>query len=174
MNPELTYSVRVTEDLTAPVFAARSHILVAEDDPNDAFLLRKAFKTSGFDAALHFVSDGEEAIAYLKGEGKYADRAAHPVPAMMLLDLKMPGLNGFDVLTWVRQQLRFISLPVVVLSGSMWPGDIEQSYRLGASSYLMKPLTVALLGEMVRTAATYWLRTNLPAPGQHTRSLQEN
>ena len=79
-------------------------VLIAEDDPGDVFLLQRAFSTAGVSASLHFVRDGQEAIDYLGGEASFADRTAYPLPELMLLDLKMPRLNGFDVLEWLRKQ----------------------------------------------------------------------
>src|SRR6185436_18985237 len=96
-------------------------VLVAEDDPSDAFLLQRAFAASGVPAVLHFVRDGQEAIDYLGGEANYANREAHPLPDLLLLDLKMPRLNGFDVLAWLRQQPGLRRLPVTVLTSSDQP-----------------------------------------------------
>src|ERR1051326_8590666 len=79
-------------------------VLIAEDDPSDVFLLKRAFALAQIPATLHFVRDGQEAIDYLEGEAAYNDRTAYPLPDLMLLDLKMPKLNGFDVLSWLRRR----------------------------------------------------------------------
>ena len=136
-------------------------MLVVEDDENDEILLRRAFDECGHDIPLQFVRDGQQAIDYLNGDGPYADRAHYPLPTLILLDLKMPRLSGFDVLRWLRAQPVFAGLPVIVLSGSMWPGDIDEAYRLGANSYLIKPAKRQELIEIAQMASTYWFCMNL-------------
>src|SRR6266581_2683253 len=115
-------------------------ILLAEDDDNHVVLLRHAFKEANFLNPLHVVRDGEETIAYLKGEGQYANRAEYPLPALLLLDLKMPRQNGFDVLTWIRREPHLAGLTVVVLTNSDGLRDVTRAYQLGANSFLVKPL----------------------------------
>ena len=136
-------------------------MLVIEDDENDAILLHRAFDFARKDIPMQFVKDGQQALDYLKGIGDYADRTRYPVPTLILLDLKMPGPSGFDVLRWVRAQPAYVRLPVIVLSGSMWPGDIDEAYRLGANSYLIKPAKRQDLEEIVGMATTYWFQMNL-------------
>src|SRR5436190_17116270 len=114
-------------------------ILVAEDLAEDAEILKLAFLSAGVNVPLHFVSDGAEAIEYLKGEQRFANRAEHPLPTLLLLDLKMPRLNGFDVLDWLRLQPGLRRLLVVVFSSSEMLEDINRAYELGANSYLAKP-----------------------------------
>lgn len=138
-------------------------MLVIEDDENDAILLRRAFDTVTGEISIQFVRDGQQALAYLKGIGQYADRKLYPVPNLIVLDLKMPGPSGFDVLRWLRAQAAYQCVPVIVLSGSMWPGDIDQAYRLGANSYLVKPGRRQDLEEVVRLTSTFWFRMNLGA-----------
>src|SRR5215213_4835322 len=93
-------------------------VLIAEDDPSDVFFLKRAFGLAGVPAVLTFVRDGQEALHYLDGESRYADRKAFPLPDLMLLDLKMPRLDGFDVLNWLRQQPGLKRLLVTVLTSS--------------------------------------------------------
>jgi CheY-like chemotaxis protein len=138
-------------------------MLIVEDDENDEILLRRALEFSGQEIPMEFVKDGQQALDYLDGNGEYADRTRHPLPSLVLLDLKMPRLTGFDVLRWVRAQPAYLRLPVVVLSGSMWPGDIDEAYRLGANSYLVKPARRQDLIEIAQMASTYWFRMNLPS-----------
>src|SRR5262249_444814 len=126
------------------------HVLVAEDESTDAFLLRLAFAKGRIPATLHFVVNGEEAIAYLKGETRYADRTTHPLPDLMLLDLKMPRVNGFDVLRWLRQQPGLKRLPVAVLSSSGLTEDLNLAYELGANCYLVKPCDLDKMLETVK------------------------
>src|SRR5260221_8463173 len=114
-------------------------VLVAEDDPNDVFLLRRAFQKAGVDQRLVDVHNGQEAIDYLSGEGPFADRNEHPFPSLMCLDLKMPMLDGFGVLAWLNKQALEEKLPVVVLTSSNQERDIEQARQLGANDYRVKP-----------------------------------
>jgi len=135
-------------------------VLIAEDDPSDVFLLQRAFNAAGVPASLHFVRDGQEAIDYLGGEANYADRTAYPLPDLMLLDLKMPRLNGFDVLQWLRQQPGLKRLLVTILTSSDQARDIDRAYDLGANSYLLKPHGSGELAELVQRVERYWLDLN--------------
>lgn len=115
-------------------------ILLVEDDENDAALVKRAFERAGVAHTLKRVSDGQEAIAYLKGDRPYSDRTKHPLPSMVLLDIKMPLKDGFEVLRWVRQQPEFAKLCVVMLTSSDEIRDVNKAYTLGATSFLVKPL----------------------------------
>jgi DNA-binding response OmpR family regulator len=133
-------------------------VLLVEDDANDAFFLQFAFEQAGVVNVLHVVGDGQEAISYLAGEGVYADRSKHPFPCLVLLDLKLPVVMGMDVLRWVRE--RAPTLLVLVLTSSSDVGDIDEAYRLGARSYLIKPLGVEQRLELVALIKRYWLEIN--------------
>lgn len=136
-------------------------ILLVEDDPNDVFLFERALGKFGFPAAsVQVVNDGEAAVAYLGGEGHYANRSNFPMPALVFLDLKMPHKSGMEVLNWLRGQPALTSLPVVVLTSSKHSVEIEEAYRLRANSYLIKPVLVEELVETLRTSVTYWLTMN--------------
>jgi len=135
-------------------------VLIAEDDPTDIFLLQRAFAFAEVPAILHVVRDGQEAIDYLEGEASYADRQAHPLPDLLLLDLKMPKLNGFDVLAWLRRQPGLKRLLVTVLTSSDQPQDINRAYDLGANSYLLKPHSSHELSDLVKRVQKYWLEVN--------------
>jgi len=135
-------------------------ILVAEDDAEDAFFLKREFAKAGVPSTLHFVRDGQELIDYLEGNEAFADRQAHPLPDLVLLDLKMPRLNGFDVLGWLRQQAGLKRLPVIIFSSSAESADINRAYDLGANSYLVKPHAVEELSAVVGRLKTYWLEAN--------------
>ncbi len=139
-------------------------ILVAEDNPDDVLLLHMAFEKAGFPTRLMEVSDGAEAIRFLKGEGRYADRTKYPLPHLVLLDLQMPTVSGFDVLAWIRQQHEFKSLPVVIVTTSSYGPEIQRAYELGANSFLTKPVDFTEFVDAVRTMADYWLtRCQLPS-----------
>jgi CheY-like chemotaxis protein len=130
--------------------SGRSAILVAEDDLNDAFFLERAFAEAGVEMPRRFVKTGREAIDYLQGNPPFDQRAENPRPSLLVLDLKMPIMSGFDVLEWVRKDARLHHIPVVVLSGSEAPEDIKLAYSLGANVYLPKPHRAADLCELLR------------------------
>jgi CheY-like chemotaxis protein len=115
------------------------NILLAEDNPDDVFLLQEAFRKAGARHHLAVVENGVEAVAYLKGDHPYTDRSEHPFPDVMLLDLNMPRMNGFEVLEWVRQSSHCRELMVHVLTASSRDLDVQRAYELGANSYLVKP-----------------------------------
>lgn len=135
-------------------------ILIADDDAQDALLVRLAAQRAALDVRLDVVKDGEEAIDYLMGRSAYADRHAHPFPSMMLLDLKMPRVNGFDVLDFVRSQPNLRRLPIVIFSSSDDPKDIRRAYDSGANSYLCKPHSNDDLSALLRALEEYWCKFN--------------
>jgi CheY-like chemotaxis protein len=135
-------------------------ILIADDDAQDAMLVRMAVERADLGLRLATVTDGEEAINYLLGRSSYADRQAHPFPSMMLLDLKMPRLNGFDVLEFVRGQPGLRQLPVVIFSSSDDPKDIRRAYDSGANSYLCKPHSNGDLSALLKALEGYWCQFN--------------
>lgn len=139
---------------------AHGVILLVEDDANDVFLMQRAFRKVELPNPLHVVGDGDEAVDYLGGTGRYADRSAHPLPALVLLDLKLPRKGGLEVLEWLRKQPSLKRLPVVVLTSSKEPGDVNRAYDLGANSYLVKPLGFDSLLDLVRSLNLYWLNLN--------------
>ena len=132
-------------------------ILVAEDDDNDVFFLERAFKLAQIANPRFRVKDGEEAIAYLRGDGAFSDRERHPLPCLMLLDLKMPRKNGFEVLEWARQQPAIRRLPVAILTSSKEAPDINRAYDIGANTYLVKPVNFEDLLETIRALNLFWL-----------------
>jgi CheY-like chemotaxis protein len=114
-------------------------ILVAEDNTDDVFLLEQAFRKAGVTSRLCAVNDGVDAVAYLKGEGRYGDRSEYPCPDVLLLDLNMPRMNGFEVLEWVRHDERYRLLVVYVLTASARESDMEQAYAQHANGFIVKP-----------------------------------
>lgn len=125
-------------------------LLLIEDDPDDAFFMRLAFGQACPSALLHRVADGDEAVAWLAGDGPYADRTTYPLPDQVLLDLKLPRRSGLDVLRWIRAQPCFTTLPVTVLSGSGLPSDMNEAHTLGVRGYLQKPVSLSGFNEAVR------------------------
>ena len=141
-------------------------ILIADDDAQDAMLVRMAAQRAALGIRLESVTDGEQAIDYLLGRARYADRQSHPFPSMMLLDLKMPRLSGFDVLDFVRNQPGLRRLPVVIFSSSDDPKDIKRAYEAGANSYLCKPHSSDDLSALLKALEEYWCKFNR-FPPQH-------
>ena len=135
-------------------------ILLAEDDANDVFLFRRAVKKAGLQSTVVDVPDGREAVQYLSGEPPYANRALFPLPNLLLLDLKMPLMDGFDVLGWMRTRPELANLPVVVLSSSTIEADIKKARSLGAREYLIKPSDTSDLLKMVQDLHQRWLGRN--------------
>ena len=135
-------------------------VLHIDDDPNDTELLRAATGKADVKFILHNVEDGEQAIAYLSGQGAYADRKRYQMPSLVLLDLKMPRATGFEILKWIREHPALGRLPVVVLSGSELQEDIRQAYAIGANCYLVKPHGFSALVDMVKSISTVWPTLN--------------
>lgn len=135
-------------------------ILLVEDDPNDVLLMRRALHEVRLLDSLQVVKDGDEAVAYLSGRDDYADREHFPIPALILLDLKVPRRSGHEVLGWLRTQPGLKRLPVVVLSASDQRSDIDKAYDLGANSYLVKPSAPHALLEITTALRLYWLTLN--------------
>lgn len=140
------------------------NILLVEDDPNDVLLVQRAFRKGNLSAAVHVASDGQQAEDYLAGRDGYSDRAQHPLPALVLLDLKLPRKSGHEVLAWLRAQPVLKRMPVVVLTSSRESPDITRAYELGANSYLIKPVIFDDLVELMKRLNFYWRLTNQPPP----------
>ena len=134
-----------------------STILVIEDDPNDLFFLKRAFSNIQTNCVMQAVGDGAEAIDYLRGVDDYADRDRFPLPALILMDLKMPRVDGFEFLAWLRREQELKMIPVVVLSSSNLLHDIRRAYELGANSFVVKLQDHAALPDVLETLASYWL-----------------
>src|SRR5215831_11148176 len=132
-------------------------VLLAEDDPDDVLLTQIAFERARLVNPLQVVRDGEEAIAYLKGEGDFADRTRFPFPILLLLDLKMPKVDGFQVLAWLKSQPQGLQLPVAIMTSSDQDPDINRAHGLGADSYLIKPPNAMTLLELVQRIHGHWL-----------------
>jgi len=135
-------------------------LLLVEDNEDDVFLMKRALKGAQVINPLHVVEDGQEAVDYLAGAGKFADRAAYPLPAVVFLDLKLPYISGHDVLAWIRRQKELESLVVIVLTSSNEASDLSRCYALGANSYVVKPPTPEQLEELAKAFKWYWLEYN--------------
>jgi CheY-like chemotaxis protein len=135
-------------------------ILVGEDNKDDVFLLKHALKKAQFENPVRFVSDGEEVMAYLQGEGKFADRALHPFPDLLLLDIKMPRLDGLETLALIRNDPRYKRLVVIILTTSNREQDINRAFDLQANSYLVKPARPEAMLGVLEQIRGYWLELN--------------
>jgi CheY-like chemotaxis protein len=135
-------------------------LLLVEDNEDDIFLMKRALAEAGVKNRLEIVEDGQEAIDYLEGKGEFSNRAEHPLPTLVFLDLKLPLKSGHDVLSWIRSQEALESVVVVVLTSSDEPEDVAKSYKLGANSYLVKPPTSDQLLDMAKAFKWYWLQYN--------------
>jgi CheY-like chemotaxis protein len=147
---------------TRSVKRSNPTILVVDDDPDDLILIRAAFKAVGVTSKIQTLTSGNEAVAYLKGEGKYADRSVYEYPDFVLSDLKMPGLDGFAVLEHLKKNPESAIIPTVIFSGSRDNDDIQKAYLLGASSYHVKPSDPAALRRLVQVLYDYWVLCEAP------------
>jgi CheY-like chemotaxis protein len=136
---------------------AAGSVLFVDDDPNWVDLLRLAFDRAGIPNPVQGVPGGPEAISYLSGEGRYADRAASPLPTLVLLDLRLPGMHGFEVLQWIRRQPGLAEMAVVVVTGMEAPGDAQRAQELGATGFLAKPFSLEKLVKMAQQIQDNWL-----------------
>ena len=137
-------------------------ILIAEDSEDDALFLERAFRKIGMKNAVQILTDGQEVLHYLRGSGKYEDRHEFPFPSVLFTDIKMPRVNGFEVLEWFRDHPECKVIPTIVFSSSAQPEDVEQAYKLGANAYFVKPTSLAELEDMLRYAYEFWARCAKP------------
>lgn len=135
-------------------------LLLVEDNEDDVFFMKRALKDAEINNPLQVAADGQEAIEYLSGSGKYQDRQQYPLPTLILLDLKMPRRSGLEVLEWMRSQPALRTLVVIVLTTSRENSDIERAYQLGANSFLLKPSNIKALAELMTAVKLYWLTHN--------------
>src|SRR5579864_3774700 len=134
--------------------------LLVEDDEDQVNLVRRAFRKANIVNPLQVVRSGQEAMVYLEGAGPYSNRDEFPLPKLVLLDLKMPGIDGFDVLRWIRRQPGLSSLRVVVLTASNETRDVNLAYELGANSFLVKPVDFGDFVQLTQALQGYWIWLN--------------
>jgi CheY-like chemotaxis protein len=143
---------------------SEARIMLVEDNQMDVVLTLDAFKEAHLNNPIHISRSGEDAQDYLLGQGEYKDRQQHPLPDLILLDLKLPGLSGHDLLEILKKKPGLKRIPVIILSSSAEEGDRALGYDLGANSYLVKPISFEGFLEVVGTIKDYWLTLNLGPP----------
>lgn len=138
-----------------------SPILLVEDDAADARLLKRAFDKAQVSTPMVRLTNGDDAVAYLAGEQPFVNRIENPLPALVILDIKLPRRSGLEVLQWIRStDTELHRVPVVILSSSRQPSDINRAYDLGANSYLSKPESSDALLDLAVLFRKYWLELN--------------
>jgi CheY-like chemotaxis protein len=144
-----------------------TRILWVEDDADDVLLIGRALRKAGLEQPA-LARDGREAVAYLAGSGPFADRSMYPFPTLVLLDLKLPKLSGFEVLQWIREHEETSRIPVVMFTSSKEGSDIDRAYSLGANAYLLKSVDHEHLVEALKRVKAFWLDLNLnPSAPRH-------
>lgn len=155
-------------------------ILLVEDTEDDILLIRRAFIKAKVLNPIHIVNNGKDAVAYLSGTGRYANRSEFPLPSLVLLDIKMPAMDGFAVLRWIREQPGLKTLRVVILTSSDEMRDVTAAYQAGANSFLIKPVDFDRFVEISQALNGYWLwmdkspesfRSPAPKPGEAAESI---
>jgi CheY-like chemotaxis protein len=131
-------------------------LLIVEDNEDDIFFMERIFKQMGARCDLRFVRDGVEAVEYLSGKGQFEDRVKNPLPTIILMDLKMPRMNGFEVLEWMQKQPEIKLIPTIVVTSSTMKEDVTRAYRAGANAVMNKPVDKDSLLQMLKTFHLYW------------------
>lgn len=139
---------------------AHHTLLVVDDNPDDAHFTKLALERVGVITPVQWVSDCEQALGYLSGIGEFADPESHPLPVLMLLDLKMSRASGLELLAWLREQPVLKRLPVIVIASSSEPAEVNRAYELGCNSYLVRPASFNALLVMMQGVVQYWLTLN--------------
>lgn len=142
----------------------QAQILLVEDNPMDVILTLDAFKEAKLSNGINVARNGEEALNYIFGKDQFLDRSKYPLPSLILLDLKMPGIDGFEVLRQIKRTEILKRIPVIILTSSKEEGDLALSYDMGANSYLVKPVNFNGFIEVVRQIDDYWFSLNIGAP----------
>jgi CheY-like chemotaxis protein len=140
------------------------NILLIEDNHMDVVLTLDAFRETNLKNTIHVARNGQEALDYLFGYDKYSNRDIYPLPNLILLDLKMPGIDGFEVLRQIKSTDYLKRIPVLILTSSREEGDRALSYDIGANSYLLKPVSYEGFLDVVRKIDAYWFSLNINAP----------
>lgn len=140
----------------------KNSVLLIEDDPVDVMSVRRAFEKNSVTNPLYVVGDGEEGLAYLRHEGKFAEPGSSPRPSLILLDLKMPRMGGLEMQTILKADPDLRRIPVVILTTSDDKDDIQQSFQNGVAGYLVKPVTFEKFVQAIQIFDLYWTLSELP------------
>jgi DNA-binding response OmpR family regulator len=143
-------------------------VLIIEDDPNDAFFIRRAFELSGVSHQPHVCANIHDAKRYLEGTDEFADRQRFPFPSMMIVDIKMLGGSGFDLLRWIRDHPHLTVIPTMIMSSSSRPEDVKLAYCLGANAYMCKPIDQQKFKEVFGALLRFWSHCEVPETGGPT------
>ena len=155
-----------------PMKKYHATIMIVDDDPNDLLLIEKAFRDIGVTDPIYTLQGGREAIAYMMGEGKYADRSVYTYPTFITTDLKMPGADGFAVLEHLKNNPEWAVIPTIVLTASRDLDDIKKAYMLGASSYHVKPGSPEALRQQLKVLHDFWVTCEVPEVDSTGRQLR--
>ena len=135
-------------------------VLYVEDEEADVFFVQRAFEFLRATSPLRVIRNGRDAVDYLAGNGRFSDRQRYPLPSLVLLDLHLPAVSGMEVLEWIRQQPQFQLLPVVIFSGSSLENDQQQALQRGANDFIVKPLNMSRVQDVLRSVLDRWLKDN--------------
>ena len=149
-------------------------ILAVEDSADEIFFLQKAFEQLGCGQRVHFARDGQEAVDYISGVGVYADRTRFPLPCVVMTDLKMPLVDGFQLITWLRKESSCKEIPTFVLTSSRLPEDFAKAYGCGASGYFVKPNAAHSLNTVIKEIEASWQRILSTCTGNPPRPCEQN
>ena len=138
------------------------HILVAEDNEDDAFILESSLKRAGLPRPTYVCQTGEQVLEYIQGHGMFSDRAKYPFPRMLILDIKMPILSGLEVLCWVRAHPHCAVIPTIILTSSAHPNDVSEAFRNGVNAYFTKPATPDEMQDLIVLIHQFWAASVLP------------
>jgi CheY-like chemotaxis protein len=138
-------------------------MLVAEDNDDELWLLQSALALAGISPMATIVRDGKQVIDYLEGRDGFENRQFYPLPKVVLMDLRMPTLDGFEVLAWMKENRRFRNIPVVMMSCSRHPADVQKAYRLGAHCYVVKPVNLHDFQRLIDATFVFWGKSQVMA-----------
>ena len=138
------------------------NVLIADDDPNDITLLARCLRKAGLEKPAQVVANGEEVIRYLEGASPFNDRQKFPLPDVVILDSRMHGAGGVDILEWLAERPQWASVSPIVLAGAQPPADVRRAYELGARAVFRKPQQIEALEQLARVILEYWSRAERP------------
>jgi CheY-like chemotaxis protein len=142
---------------------------MADDSEEDRFFVHRALDATRVGSFFQGVRDGQEAIDYLQAKGNFSNRSEFPFPNILLVDLKMPGMNGFELLNWLREHPACKVIPTIIFSSSAMESDVHEAYVLGANAFIVKPTSSDELSHLIELMYHFWSHCQTPAPPRHER-----